>query len=573
MTERLRARRAVRTLADVHPVDAAFVVVALVAFVYLLQLARSATFLDDDWVFVGSRELWSFDSWMRPHNEHWSLVPVVLFRAVFAVVGLHSYLPYLALLLALHVIVAAGLYRLMSVVVGRLEGLAAATVLLVLGTAHENIFWAFQIGFLGSAAAGLWAIECLRRPGTLRRDTIAAILLALSVASSGIGIPFLVAAVVLVCVQPLSRSRSAAVVGPALLYAAWFVAYGRAATGTVDWGQLTALPLFVLEGASRAISSVTGLPTDAGRFIFLVVAGTTVVQVLRGRVTAPLAVASVSGTAVLYAIIGLSRGGPLGVEAVYAPRYVTFGALFALIAAGALLGPATGRGAAIGRVALLGPVLLVALASNLDVLNEAADRYTHEANRTRATISALERYQGTPAMAVASGAPLPPDLLRATLARHGSPVRDDIRPEVVPAIDPVDADLALVALVRPAFVVEIVDHVELGTSAPVTAGEYNTAAQRDGSCVRMTALGADSQIWSVVSGGSTWVVEGLAAGDLGVYLYREAPPQEASAIHTTTVIGQRIRIAVPDLGPEVAWQLRLKIPPGTEGAKWCSATS
>jgi hypothetical protein len=382
-------RRADGRIAGLHPIDLAFGATALVAFVYVLRLARHATFLDDDWVFVGSRELWSFDSWMQPHNEHWSWVPVVLFRAVFAVVGLHSYLPYLALLLALHVIMAAGLYRLLSVVAGRMEGLAAAAVLLLLGTAHENIFWAFQIGFVGSAAAGLWAMECLRPPGTLRRDAIGAILLALAVASSGIGIPFLVAAAVLVCVQPLSRSRIAAVIGPALLYAAWFVAYGREATGTVDWGQLTALPLFVLEGASRAISSATGLPADAGRFIFLIVAGATAMQVLRGRVTAPLAVASVAGTAVLYGIIGLSRGGPLGVEAVYAPRYVTFGALFALIAAGALLGPSGGRGAVIGRVALLGPILVVALVSNVDVLNEAAERYTHEANQTRATISAL----------------------------------------------------------------------------------------------------------------------------------------------------------------------------------------
>ena len=43
---------------------------------------------------------------MRPFNEHWLAVTIVVYRTLLGLVGMGSYVPYLALLAILHVTVA-----------------------------------------------------------------------------------------------------------------------------------------------------------------------------------------------------------------------------------------------------------------------------------------------------------------------------------------------------------------------------------------------------------------------------------------------------------------------------------
>ena len=64
-------------------------------------------FFGDDWAFIVNRRRWwaegdYFQYLLAPHNEHWSMLPVVLHGALFRVAGLHSYVPYLLPVLALH---------------------------------------------------------------------------------------------------------------------------------------------------------------------------------------------------------------------------------------------------------------------------------------------------------------------------------------------------------------------------------------------------------------------------------------------------------------------------------------
>ena len=78
------------------------------AGVVLLYLARSMTFWQDEWgsiAFNGGR----LDI-IRPVNEHWSTIPLLLYRATFALVGLHSYLPYIAEVIALHLVAVAAAF-------------------------------------------------------------------------------------------------------------------------------------------------------------------------------------------------------------------------------------------------------------------------------------------------------------------------------------------------------------------------------------------------------------------------------------------------------------------------------
>src|SRR4029453_15649606 len=74
--------------------DIPFVVIALVSGAVLLYLGRSLTFWEDEWrsiTFQGG-----LLDYLRPVNQHWSTIPLALYRLTFRFVGLPSYLPYLA---------------------------------------------------------------------------------------------------------------------------------------------------------------------------------------------------------------------------------------------------------------------------------------------------------------------------------------------------------------------------------------------------------------------------------------------------------------------------------------------
>ena len=137
----------------------AFGIIAIVAFAALLWLGRGMTFFADEWAFIETRSLGDPRSWFVPHNEHWVTIPVLLYRTVVETVGIGSYVPYLVVLLVLHVAVAALVYRLTLRSAGPRFALVAATIALFLGGGFENLYWGFQISFVGSTLFGLIAME------------------------------------------------------------------------------------------------------------------------------------------------------------------------------------------------------------------------------------------------------------------------------------------------------------------------------------------------------------------------------------------------------------------------------
>ena len=79
------------------------------AFVTLLLLGRGLTFFADEWAVMAERSI-SLDSFLRPFNEHWLGIMTVVYRLMLGVFGLSSYMPYLALLAALHLVVVWEVY-------------------------------------------------------------------------------------------------------------------------------------------------------------------------------------------------------------------------------------------------------------------------------------------------------------------------------------------------------------------------------------------------------------------------------------------------------------------------------
>ena len=129
----------------------------------LLWEARGATFAQDEWSFILFRRGFSADVFLRPHVNHLSVIPIAAYKLLLAIFGLTAYLPYILLLLLLHATACLLLYVLLRRYVGPWAAVAPVAIVAVLGPAWHDLIWGFQIGFVGSVAAGLGMTLCLER--------------------------------------------------------------------------------------------------------------------------------------------------------------------------------------------------------------------------------------------------------------------------------------------------------------------------------------------------------------------------------------------------------------------------
>src|SRR5204863_7192235 len=157
----------------------------------------------------------------EPHNEHFSLVPVIVYKILFATAGLDHYAPYQVVALVLHLTIATLVFVWVRRRAGDVLALAGATLLLFLGAGFEDVLWPFQIGFLFALASGLGAFLLLERD-TRVGDVAAMILLGVSLASASLGIPIAFGAGAYLLVRPAQRGRLWVVLVPLVLYGIWY---------------------------------------------------------------------------------------------------------------------------------------------------------------------------------------------------------------------------------------------------------------------------------------------------------------------------------------------------------------
>ena len=134
----------------------AFGALLVVAFGAALWLGRRQWFLLDEWEVLSGRSASSLDDLFRPHNEHWSTLPVLVYRVLFAVFGLRTYVPYQVAIVVTHLALVALLWLVMRRAgVSSWVATATAAVLVLFGAGSQNIVWGFQIGFVGAMAFGV----------------------------------------------------------------------------------------------------------------------------------------------------------------------------------------------------------------------------------------------------------------------------------------------------------------------------------------------------------------------------------------------------------------------------------
>ncbi len=105
----------------------------------MLLLGRGLTFFADEWAVIADRSI-SVESFLRPFNEHWLGVTAIVYRLVLGAVGMSTYMPYLALLAALHVIVVMEVYVLARRVTAPALAALVAVLVAFFGSGFENLF-------------------------------------------------------------------------------------------------------------------------------------------------------------------------------------------------------------------------------------------------------------------------------------------------------------------------------------------------------------------------------------------------------------------------------------------------
>lgn len=252
-----------------------------IAMPVLIWMGSYRWFLGDEWSFLTDRSVTIHDLF-RAHNQHWSTIPVLAYRGLYSLVGLHAYWPYQLVVIVLHLTAAV----LLRVVMRRagvgpwIASLAAGSFVLF-GPAEDNILWAFQIGFTGALVLGLTQLILADHDGPIdRRDWLGLGVGLLCLATSGQALA-LIAATGIVCL--LRRRWWAAAfhtVPLGVIYLIWFVATDVEPVVHVDdqvftlgayvrWmqeasvGLFTALGHFGVVGIALVVMLVVGLTTAA----------------------------------------------------------------------------------------------------------------------------------------------------------------------------------------------------------------------------------------------------------------------------------------------------------------------
>lgn len=198
-----------------------YVVAALPLLVF--KLGSYFWFFRDDWFFITGRELSSVDDVFQPHNGHWSTVPIVIFRVLYAVFGIRTYLPYQLTVVVAHL----GVVVLLRIIMRRAGvnpwlATAAAGAAVLFGSGREDIIWAFQVGYTGSLCFVLaqWVLADHDGPVN-RRDAIALGCGVLAIMSASPPLPILMVMAPALLIRRGWKATALQIVPLALVYLAW----------------------------------------------------------------------------------------------------------------------------------------------------------------------------------------------------------------------------------------------------------------------------------------------------------------------------------------------------------------
>lgn len=371
-----------------------FAAALLVSAVLVMVLGADITFFGDSWSTLMNRRDLSLDSLFTPHNEHITVMQVLLQAAVLPLFGMSSETPEFVVLTLFLVAVAILLFVYIERRIGPWAALLATSIVLFLGPAWEVLLWPFEIGFVGSMLFGLAMLLALDRDDR-RGDLIAAVCLLAALAFSSLGIPFIAAAAADILLKRRERGiwqRAAIFAVPILLFALWYLGWGSDAESHLSLRNVLASPRFVADLVAFGVAGMVGLGTSpyggtpSPDWGYPLAIGLLIALALRAR-KGPFPTAFWVVGAAAAANWLLTAFNQFPGRAPITSRYVYATAIFVfLLAANALIGVRWGR-RALGAAAV---ATLIALSVNVVVLKDGANYFRDQSVITKADTAAIE---------------------------------------------------------------------------------------------------------------------------------------------------------------------------------------
>ena len=296
--------------------------------IFLGYQTRNEWFEVDEWEFLTTRVgPQPPRGLLIPHNEHPSMIPILIWRGLFDVFGIVHYWPYMVVLIVFHLVVTVEVWW-----VARRCGagpgacLVAAAVMASVGYGGDNMVWAFQIGMVGSLAAS-WAGTLLldaptadpspRRPSWRRLAGVWSILVA-GLCCSAVSVPLLVLPLLVGGARWGWRTGLRAVSVPLLLFLGWYAVWGRTGPTASKGFQPFQLAGYTIDGLATTLDGVSGVSGAAA------VAGVLVLVAARrgwlGTRSTVMESAGVVGAVGLFAFISVGRSS-LGLIEAESSRY------------------------------------------------------------------------------------------------------------------------------------------------------------------------------------------------------------------------------------------------------------
>jgi hypothetical protein len=360
----------------------------------MVVLCWDLTFFQDTWAFLLERRGHSIGDFLRPHNEHLVLIPVLVTKVCENLFGLTSAHPEMFVMTASLLAVAGLLFVYVRRRVGSWLALAAVLPVLFLGSSWMVLLWPFEIEFSGAAAAGLAAMLLMERDDR-RGDAWACLLLLVAIGFGSLGLSFAFAAAVAVWQTRGTRgwSRAYVVVVPAILYLAWYAGWGHTAEHHLTLDNVLHSPLFVFEGLASSAASLFGLNTETeaataepvwGRPLILILIGLAVLWKRRRPGISPLFWRPLAAAA-SYWLLAAFNFIP-GREAA-SNRYVYAGVIFLLMMAADLF-----QGVRLTRRSLVITfvVAVCVVLPNIALMKEGSEVLKTQSELTRADTGAIQ---------------------------------------------------------------------------------------------------------------------------------------------------------------------------------------
>ncbi len=365
------------------------VAAAVASVVLLLVLGSGLTFFQDEWDVILHRRGLGAGAYLRPHNEHLILIPVVIYKGLLAAFGMDSTMPFRVVATVLLLASAGLLFTYLRRRIGDWLAVFALLPLLFLGSGWQDLLWPFQMSLVGAMAAGIGMLLALEWDDP-SADVVACVLLAVSIAFDSLGIAFAVAAIVDVLVRR-DRSRAYIPLIPLALYVAWYLAYGRDAGSSVTLENVLTSPIYLVDGVASSLASLLGLVGfTSGRtqpdweVPLLVLGGALLALWVRRRPPpSPRLWVAVAAAAAFWILAGFSE---IPGREPTQNRYQYVGAILLLLVLAELL-----RGVRLRPLALLAvaAVSLAATVSNATTLFDARDFFREQSDLARGELGAL----------------------------------------------------------------------------------------------------------------------------------------------------------------------------------------